>query len=91
VQEQESNEGQFPDDSSDEDFELTGKVPASELRERITIAFHALGGREWKKDCCNCDREIGYECEYCAIHDGLECGEEFADRLAELRADLDPE
>lgn len=42
------------------------------LLEAVELAHLANGGKEFRQDWCECDRECGMvPCRYCAIHDAL--------------------
>lgn len=45
--------------------------PVESRMDTIDTAFAAIGGEEFRKDSCNCDPDVNYQCEYCAIREGL--------------------
>lgn len=42
------------------------------LRGKVDLAILAHGGKDWRKEWCQCDPSVGMvPCEYCAIYTAL--------------------
>jgi len=65
--------GEMPDriPEPDPEFLLAIKEYNATPIGAIELAIAANGGPEYRQEACTCDREVGWQCEYCTIREGL--------------------
>lgn len=56
------------------------------IKNKIDLAFRAIGGEEFREDWCSCDPSVGFSpCEYCAIREGLLIGKKALEAMITYR------